>query len=521
MASQPSNAKDAVLVRRHHQFVDVPLPCRAVTSVLKTVVRKGTAGRKQGYRIIRVKRPLFLRTRSLGRPVLHCWAGLIFVVCAALALAGQKFKVVRRFDAELPEPDLSQARKLGVVDEHLDMVRRHERGLIRVGPDVGIALLVAQIAWAWPNLKVLVAVANVQDARRLRDQLSRYFPDVRAVTGENSPAKVGRVVVATYWCMIHSPIALDQRDMVIAADALQAVGKRPRWCLAHALRARLYGLIAHDAEPAPTDRDWLAALFGFAEVIVPRHNRRQRTVEVFRVPFTSKMGLAGKLSVLAWKRKCLWHHNGRNRMIAKLVIKSQELSFVKLTRPDQETGTNCQMPSMVVLVESVEHGLALAKLLRGWPLLTGPDVCRAGLSSAERQALELGKRARKEGCQAAIVTFAGLKTLRLSNLEVIIRTDGGVGLPPVASEELIEPNDRPSQPLLIIDVDDQHHGQLRRRSRHRAQAYAAQGWYEPDADPVWARVKCFLATRPEPGRSRASKTSAKRAAVIEAKERAS
>jgi hypothetical protein len=80
--------------------------------------------------------------------------------------------------------------------------------------------------------------------------------------------------------------------------------------------------------------------------------------------------------------------------------------------------------------------------------------------------------------------------------DVLVRADGGVGLPALGSMELTEPNSEPVRLLLVVDVDDRHHPVLRRRSRSRREAYDRRGWFAPGVEPVQARVNEFLATRP-------------------------
>jgi hypothetical protein len=92
-----------------------------------------------------------------------------------------------------------------------------------------------------------------------------------------------------------------------------------------------------------------------------------------------------------------------------------------------------------------------------------------------------------------------LANLDLSCAGVLVRADGGVGPPPLAPAQLIEPDDGPARPLLLLDFDDRHHPELRRRTRLRREAYAERGWLAPGVDPVRARVERFLATRPAEG----------------------
>jgi hypothetical protein len=87
----------------------------------------------------------------------------------------------------------------------------------------------------------------------------------------------------------------------------------------------------------------------------------------------------------------------------------------------------------------------------------------------------------------------------LSSAGVLVRAEGGVGLPPLAPEQLVEPDDGPARPLLLLDFDDRHHPLLRRRAALRRRAYAERGWLAPGVDPVEARVQQFLDSRPAEG----------------------
>jgi hypothetical protein len=84
--------------------------------------------------------------------------------------------------------------------------------------------------------------------------------------------------------------------------------------------------------------------------------------------------------------------------------------------------------------------------------------------------------------------------MSLSEVDVIVRADGGTGLPPIAPRQLIARPDAP--PLALIDLDDRHHPVPRRNARARRNAYATRGWFAPGADPVVARAARFLETRP-------------------------
>ena len=62
------------------------------------------------------------------------------------------------------------------------------------------------------------------------------------------------------------------------------------------------------------------------------------------------------------------------------------------------------MANVVVLAENVEHGLALAGQLRGWPLFTGEGVHGRGLSAQELPPCRVVSRTGAGGIRAAFGT---------------------------------------------------------------------------------------------------------------------
>jgi hypothetical protein len=163
------------------------------------------------------------------------------------------------------------------------------------------------------------------------------------------------------------------------------------------------------------------------------------------------------------KRRGLWRNEPRNRAIA---LEAQRRATTQ---------------SVVVLVENVEHGQALQRALPHWPLLAlppGPTVVDPGPGTGR------------------IVTFAAGPRLELAGVEVLLRADGGVGLPPIAERQLLEDHGSDGRSLLLLDADDRHHADLRPACRSRQRAYAAADWFAPGADPANERVTRFLHHRP-------------------------
>jgi hypothetical protein len=442
----------------------------------------------------------------LGGPALCLDAGLGPVAREALRRAGYRIEYRGQAPPPLPPPDAARLEGLGTLDRALlDAVRSHERALLRYGPGVDLARLVGQVARAWPDLTVTVLAARRADAWRLGRALRALLPDVSVVTGQGGPAEVGRVVVATYTGLGHSAryrlpgyrvFDVSWLQIIIVLDALEATSQVAwRW-LHRAERARTYGLLPLGARPSPLEADLLRALFGFQEAALPRHGHRERPVQVLRHPIMGGMRLLPGLAGVPRQRRGFWQDAMRNRQVARLAA-----AFASGTAHEVlGTAAADAAPGAVVLAANAEHALALAvRLPDDWLLFAGPDVYEEGLTPDQVRLLHRPTTPFRAGPLYAVATPAVLPHLDLPWAGVLVRADGGVGLPPLAPAQLIEPDDGPARPLLLVDFDNRHHPLLRRRAALRRQAYAERGWFASGVDPVQARVEQFLASRPPEG----------------------
>jgi len=121
--------------------------------------------------------------------------------------------------------------------------------------------------------------------------------------------------------------------------------------------------------------------------------------------------------------------------------------------------------------------------LPGWPVIASGLVNLDGLEPQQRADLEgrLVSRmaATSTTLPCAIVTQAGLRTafMPLKDMDVLLRADGGIGLPSLPEAALVHPTtEHGLPPLLVVDVDDGHHPDLQRSARRRRRAYDAAGW---------------------------------------------
>jgi hypothetical protein len=466
------------------------------------VAHRGAQAPGGTYRV--VPAPLLLGEVKAegGTPVLYTRAVWEPVVRHALGAAGYRVETVGPSPRPLPDPQLGRLARLGTVDHGLlRLVQEHEWGLVRyaAGP-VDPARLVAQLALAWPQLQLAAVARRHDEARQFADRLRAFLPGVTLLTGRGCPAQVERITVSTYEGLRHSAhqaFDIAWVDVVVALDAVEATLAVPMSWLSRAVRGRLYGLVAADVQPAPLDRTHMVSLFGLAEVSIPRHGCRERPVRVARLPVAGGPALPAGLGVVPLKRQALWHNGLRNRLVAQFARAARGGDHARLRRlcpAAADALAGLPAANVLVLVEGVEHALALSRRLRGWPVLAGDAVFGRGLPREGRRLLRAGQVSRQPAEVFKIITADALPDVALDRVDVLVRADG-VGLPPLRPGQLAQPGGD-GRPLLLVDPTDRHHPLLRRWARERGEAYAERGWYGVGVDPVQARAEAFLAGRP-------------------------
>jgi hypothetical protein len=501
-------------VWREGQFLILSPPCQALLGpVLRTRSSKCRQGAQGDLRMGRTHEPLSTLEIMGGHKALKFWAGLTPVVLAALHLAGHPVQISGGLlQANLP---LAEAKDLP-DSQFLEHVALHDRGLIRYDADqVQPARLIAQVAKVWHNLHITAVTSRRDDVYTLVRQLRGLGIDAFGFTARNQPLVETHVAVTTYSGLAFNPIEPTKQDIVISLDAVEATSNHSLWCLSHLLRARLYGLLDHRQHLSRHEDDMVHCLFGFEEMIVPQHGHRLRPVETLWVKGEGRQLQHEPDDELLLKRHGLWHNEARNRQVARLAsaFAAGDLKRLLQLLP---TTAGSRLPraasSTFVLVENLEHLLELMPKLPGWPVIASGLLNLEGLTAQQRADLERrlvsppgfspntgavnAPQASIPEC--AIVTQTGLCTANMvqKEIDLLLRADGGTGLPGLPVAQLVRPAcEQRHQPLLVVDVDDTHHPGLRQRARRRQRAYLASGWPTVGKTLTDVRLRHFLEVR--------------------------
>ena len=227
--------------------------------------------------------------------------------------------------------------------------------------------------------------------------------------------------------------------------------------------------------------------------------RRQRLViEAYSGPVIGRLGPPGERPVdvraafaswpgknqpdeplgLVWKRRSIWHNTDRNAAIAQLVeaLAGGDLATLwkfGLFLDDEDDLRHGEQQRVVVLVESLEHGRELGRLLPGWRVLGADEASSLDASGPAR----FGSipASRQELPDRVIMTMAFAHGLGSVETDVIIRADGtpwplDLSLTSGRSQDIEE------QAVLLVDLADDQDRTARDATRARRLDYRDRGW---------------------------------------------
>lgn len=413
-------------------------------------------------------------------------AGLLDPVCVVLDRAGYDIRFEDK-PVDLLEIARSAYRRGGVHDPTvLEFVRTKSRGIVRFGQGVDAAWLCAQIAKAWPQMKMAIVGCRKKTVAHAAHVLKDALGDLQVTHVSNyRPERIARVTVTTF--SEQGSVNLNERQLICVLDPVELLGRRSRILLRCSPTARLIGFLPRDCRMSRRDADEVHAWFGFDRLVVPSHGSIAREVIVVRSSVRGGARIDIGDDVLALKRQGVWHNGMRNRRIAGLV---RLLRHRKLKELDQRFPSVAravrgrQIGSVVILVENVEHTETLHELV--------PD---ASITTAfERTVATVPV---DQGVAVQIATATAFSQLDLQDVDVVIRADAGPGSQPVCVTAHNFVSGHSSDPLVLVDFSDQTHPELRRWAKRRLEAYCDAG-FTVDGEQH-TPVNRFLAQRPQQG----------------------
>src|SRR5262249_40324029 len=145
--------------------------------------------------------------------------------------------------------------------------------------------------------------------------------------------------------------------------------------------------------------------------------------------------LPQSLELLQIKRQGLWRNRVRNRRLARLARRFQAAEGQAIEKDFSAKGwglLGVDPLAVAVLVENVEHAEMLAAYLPGW-CVVAQDGWHSRCVGEDIHESKSAVESITGHQQGVIATVQGIEQLDWNGIDVLLRADGGVGLPPMTS----------------------------------------------------------------------------------------
>lgn len=242
------------------------------------------------------------------------------------------------------------------------------------------------------------------------------------------------------------------------------------------------------------------ANFGAAVLDVPRLGRELARVQTVRVDINTPR-VEEDLAGVALHRAGCWNHPVRNRMISQLATALRSGDGERLRRFHGVQAWMVERAQrslrVTILVHNLDHALALARQLAGWPVVCQPP----GQAHPPRCANNRDQRLLAERTcfwltgEQQIVTCDAADRDVLAGSDVIIYAGGGPQALAMPRHRFTCPA-RSGRRLLLIDFTDRHHPDMAAWSRNRYREYEARDWFGVGVDLHTGRIERFLQQSP-------------------------
>jgi hypothetical protein len=471
---------DGVLITVGHQLARVTPSTAAglLADELACTATQYSAGGPLGYQR-QTRRLLLVRPDDEGGLLVP--TGLVDVVRRRLIQAGFQVRVDDRrcFEARLTP-----------CQEALDAAHPADRGLLRAvvqeprmlieaGGRTDLVRKMALICKLFPQARVLLALnAGRRQLRALRRSLRDAGAPFHGVADYPWSFEGGRLAASLADFDLHNGVDF---DLVLFADALQALGPAHDEAFVRLGHQRVYGFVAPGLPLSAGSRLRLLERFGPFVYPAPDPRGAEAAVSVYWLE-PSWVSPVGDVGALQRKRRAFWHNGLRNDDIAAVAraLRDRDDRFVAergllLAEDDCTSYPGRAGRTVAVLVESTQHGRELLRRLPGWALRDAvpvPPGCRPRLLDP----LEWGL------FDQTIITYAVAARERVLDVDVLVCA--GPEWPP-ALAGFLPRSLRPGRRVLLVDLADDVDGAARAAVRRRLRDHAARGWASRGA-PRWA-----------------------------------
>lgn len=370
--------------------------------------------------------------------------------------------------------------------QYLTIVENKHQGLVVVPPGRLRIHLIGITCRFYRGCKILVPCATVKEANDVAAGLLEYVGGNVDSVRKSTWNSYCRVVCCTFWSARHCSNP-GEWGLLIFPNGDEAISESGRQACEEFVGNRVFAFVAPTHHRGDRSRLRLEALAGPEIYRVPSLLGQPASVRVLVAdgPWSPSLG---ELSALERKRHAYRNNDPRNEKIADLARGLAERDITALWRSglclhENTIPVTCEnQPRVLVMVESVEHGRCLQKLLPDWRLLHAEPSNQASrpLSWADVAPAAVVSH------QAVVTTVRAEQLARLDVDALVVASGGsGAAIPSWFPPQSIGGQTRQ---VLLVDVADDFDPTAREWTRRRLQDYHARG-FQVDVPRRWQEVR--------------------------------
>ena len=408
--------------------------------------------------------------------------------------------------SELPEP--TQLFALNYPDL-ATFVRQEPRGLVKVSETIEKAVLIADLAIAYPNARIMILSSRVAELKFVCQSLQRDLPpsmsrkNLLALVWNRSPQAVvddadfPRIICCTPTAA--ADLESEKVDIVVLLDAFDCLHERMAWPLIQTdARFRLFGLWAASRKSNEYKLARLRTVFGFQQIDLMDRGRVRREVHYACVR-QGGPAPAGSTYILheagdrrspesVDPQRAYIHNHQRNDQICRLARKLR--SGIPLDRGKHRDvtrwleGRSPQNWCITIVVDRLEHAIQLGNHLPDWPIVADPQIPLNDLPQSVRSRIN-SNIPQWVPCRI-VAPYPGCRVSGYCS-DIVIWASGGVAAE-IPRHWMYSINS-PSRPMLIVDFLDDFTPATRKLSISRMQDLKKRDVYRVGTPAVMGRIQ--------------------------------
>ncbi len=384
-----------------------------------------------------------------------------------------------------------------------DFAFHNERGSIGIPEGFEATIIIYELALAYPHQNIIALGNQVGTLEEIAAKLKERFEAERRdliveVAHGRRPLNLDvddnrpRIICSTFTEAADLDFATS--DMVLFLDARNCVHAQAQPALETMdAQFRLFGIVRRGQPLSPYEEGGMMGVFGPELIDLMAHCYTRRDVRVALVK-NRQHPIELERHGSDFDYRCVIHNERRNRLIARLA-KALAVRDPGPCRDHRAIFDWCDWYergrlNVTVLVDRLDHALALHEKLPTWPIIARENISLRGYSKRVRR-LFRPRVPSWDFVRWQIVMTDAAEDFHGYASDILIWAGAGPCAAPLPNSWLAG-SSHFSRPLLIVDFHDAFNAQTRKWSSRRMNEYARGNFFPVGVCPSDGRIRRFL-----------------------------